>query len=188
MPALWPTPSDWSTQSRFLDLKNLFSTRRVFLVLGLLVLVLALVLALILVPPYLQSLGQGTVDNVQMNILVDNPGQLDTSQEYPKTWEVEIAMEQVKNKFQVEFRHCDLESLTYDKAYSDQLRPQLTELYKDQLYGENVFLITAAFTTGDKEAPQGLEPNTTYEDYQWVIGDAKDAHSNISIVDHGFLL
>lgn len=188
MPALWPTPSDWTTQSRFLDAKQLFSTRRVFLVLGILVLILALVFAVILVPPYLQSLGQGTVDNAQVNILVDNPAQLDASQEYPKTWQAEMAMEQVKNKFQVEFRHCNLESLTYDKAYSDQLRPQLAELYKDQLYGEDVFLITASFTTGEKDVPSGLEPNTTYEDYQWVVGDAKNAHTNISVIDHGFLL
>lgn len=187
MPMLWPTPSEWSTQSRFLDVKQLFSTRRVFVVLGILVLVLALVLALILVPPYLHSLGQGTVDNVQVNIVVDNPGELDASQEYPKTWQAETAMELVKNEFQVDFRHCDLKELTYDKAYSDQLKPELAKLYKDQLYGEDVFLITATFTTGDKDVPQGLEPNTTYENYQWVIGDAKGAHTNISIVDHGFL-
>lgn len=186
MPILWPNPSEWSTQSRFLDVKQLFSTRRIFLVLGILVLVLALVLALILVPPYLQSLGQGTVDHAQINILVDNPGQLDASQEYPKTWQAEMAMDQVKNKFQVEFRHCDLKSLTYDKASSDQLRPELAEKYRDQLNGEDVFLITAAFTTGDKDVPAGLEPNTTYENYQWVIGNAKDTHTNIAIVDHGF--
>ena len=84
----------------------------------------------------------------------------------------------IASQFKREFRHCVLEELTYDKALSDQYQEELTERYRRETHGTPVYLITGTVCTGEQNVPAGLKPNTTYEDYQWVV-----SHSNV--VDWG---
>ena len=41
------------------------------------------------------------------------------------------------------------------------------------------FVVTGSFTTGSEKVPQGLEPNTTYDNYQWILD------VSWKILDHG---
>lgn len=63
----------------------------------------------------------------------------------------------------------------YDQEYSDSLRQELTAAYGDP----HAFVVTGSFTTGSEKVPQGLEPNTTYDNYQWILD------VSWKILDHG---
>lgn len=91
------------------------------------------------------------------------------------SYDVERAFEELENHFQVNFRHCTLLELVYDQEYSDSLRQELTAAYGDP----HAFVVTGSFTTGSEKVPQGLEPNTTYDNYQWILD------VSWKILDHG---
>lgn len=159
-------------------LRPLFSAKRAKLVIPTLLAAVLVVCLLVFLPGYLDSLSYGDTENVQTHLLIENPEALDQSDQFPKTHEVERGMSLIATHFQTEFRHCVLEELTYDKAFSDQYQEALTERYDQQTHGALVYLITGTLRTGEKDVPAGLEPNTTYENYQWAV-------SYSSVVDCG---
>ena len=159
-------------------LRPLFSAKRARIVLPALLGTALLVCMLVFLPGYIDSMSYGDTENVQTHLLIDDPEALDSSEEFPRTWEVERGMTLIASQFKREFRHCVLEELTYDKALSDQYQEELTERYRRETHGTPVYLITGTVCTGEQNVPAGLKPNTTYEDYQWVV-----SHSNV--VDWG---
>lgn len=117
----------------------------------------------------LDSLSYGNVENVRQNVMMEEveepaPGE---SRPYPDSFDIRVGMQEVKGRFQTAMRRCTLLELTYDEDFSHACQEVLAQKYPNQ---GDAFVITAAFTTG-KQAPKGLEPNTTYEDYPWVLGN-----------------
>ena len=174
-------------------LKPLFAAKKPWIIPAALLLVILIVLAVNFVPGWIDSLSYGNADQVTETILpseeVLDPfaGGVSAAKDlpYPRLSEVEDAFAAIRGDFRTSFRNCTLHSLTYDKAFSDQHQPQLEARYGDVSndYPE-AFLVTGSLTTGEKDVPHGLESNTTYEGYQWVIG----GEANPVILDHGLNL
>lgn len=174
-------------------LKPLFAAKKPWIIPAALLLVILIVLAVNFVPGWIDSLSYGNAEQVTETILpseeeIDpNPGNGFVAVEvpYPDLYDVQGAFGTIRGDFRTSFRNCTLHSLTYDKAFSDQQQPQLEARYGDVSndYPE-AFLVTGSLTTGEKDVPDGLEPNTTYEGYQWIIG----SEANPVILDHGLNL
>lgn len=174
-------------------LKPLFAAKKPWIIPAALLLVILIVLAVNFVPGWIDSLSYGNAEQVTETILpseeVLDPfaGGVSAAKDlpYPRLSEVEDAFAAIRGDFRTAFRRCTLHSLTYDKAFSDQHQPQLEARYGDVSndYPE-AFLVTGSLTTGEKDVPHGLEPNTTYEGYQWIIG----SEANPVILDHGLNL
>ncbi|MGI6254067.1 MAG: hypothetical protein ACOYJZ_00405 [Acutalibacter sp.] len=136
---------------------------------GAVILMLAVVLV-VYVPGWVDSLTYGDVEHTSLVMEIDDPEELNNQPDrYPKTWDVEQGFYEIQKSFQVSFRNCTLQELVYNQEYSDGLRQALEEAYGDS----TAFVVTGCFTTGDKQVPEGLKPNTTYENYQWVLGVAR---------------
>ena len=173
-------------------LKPLFAAKKPWIIPTALLLVILIVLAVNFVPGWIDSLSYGNADQVTETILpseeVLDPfaGGVSAAKDlpYPRLSEVEDAFAAIRGDFRTAFRRCTLHSLTYDKALSDQYQKELNARYGAQIHGgwPECFLVTGSLTTGETEVPQGLEPNTTYDNYQWVIGHGG---SGSQVMAHG---
>ena len=130
------------------------------------VILVAAVALLIVLPGWVDSFSYGDVDNAALTVEIPNPEEWDSQPDhFPKTWDVELGFQAIFKDFQVRFRRCALEELAYHPEFSNSYRQEL-----EQISGTSwSFVITGSFTTGDTQVPDGLEPNTTYTDYQWVL-------------------
>lgn len=176
MPSVWPPPVNLSSQTRWMNTKDWFHTRKKYTDLLVLVLVLAVVLLLVLGVPYALDHRPGDVSQAQEVIL--------NAAQYPNDTQVQQGMALIQDTFQKELHNCTLHTLTYDGAYSSQFTQELWTLYPDAGMEQGAFVITASLTTGSNP-PQGLESHTTYDDYQWILGDAG---GTLSLLDRGRFL
>ena len=162
-----------------------FSARRKWLVPVAVVVTLALILGCAYLGGWAISRNYGYTGYVQRTILMEEESEppADGNWKYPRDFEVKMGMRQVEDTFEVDFRRCTLWQLTYDEDYSDSVQEALARRYEEQYPGVSVFVITSTFTTGDKKVPEGLEPNTTYEDYPWVLGNAT---GNAHVLEYGY--
>lgn len=173
-------------------LNPLFAAKKPWIIPAALLLAILIVLAVIFVPGWIDSLSYGNAEQVTETILpseeeIDpNPGNGFVAVEvpYPDLYDVQGAFGTIRGDFRTSFRNCTLHSLTYDKALSDQYQKELNARYGAQIHGgwPECFLVTGSLTTGETEVPQGLEPNTTYDNYQWVIGHGG---SGSQVMAHG---
>lgn len=176
MPSVWPPPVNLPSQTRWMNTKDWFHTRKKYTV-PLVLLAMLLVMAFLTIGvPYLLSIQQGDVSQAQVSVSLGGG--------FPQEHQVQAGMEQIKDTFQKELHNCTLHTLTYDGAYSSQFTQELWTLYPDAGMEQGAFVITASLTTGSNP-PQGLESHTTYDDYQWILGDAG---GTLSLLDRGRFL
>lgn len=157
-------------------LHPLFQAKKAWIAPAALVAVALVVCLLLVLPPWMNSLSYGDISLVETSAQFIDPERAESDPDiFPRTYDVERAFEELENHFQVNFRHCTLLELVYNQEYSDDLRQKLNAAYGDP----HAFVVTGSFTTGSEKVPQGLEPNTTYDNYQWILD------VSWKILDHG---
>lgn len=93
----------------------------------------------------------------------------------------------VKTKFK-DFKGCTLTQLWYDEEKSNHV----VEIYFKNRSGElstvkaeNAIVLLSNFNVADPGSNSGLEPNSTYSDWNWIlVRDSKT--SNWKVVDWGY--
>lgn len=101
--------------------------------------------------------------------------------------EINEATNCVKTKFK-DFKGCTLKELWYDEEKSNHF----IEIYFKNQNGElsnvkpeNAIVLLSNFDVADPVAHSGLEPNSTYHDWNWIlVRDSKT--SNWKLVDWGY--
>ncbi len=157
-------------------LHPLFQAKKAWIDPAALVAVALVVCLLLVLPPWVNSQSYGDISLVETSAQFIDPEHAESDSEvFPRTYDVERDFGELEKLFQVNFRHCTLLELVYDQEYSDGLRQKLNAAYGDPL----AFVVTGSFTTGSEKVPQGLEPNTTYDNYQWILD------VSWKILDHG---
>lgn len=180
MPIIWPPGPIGLGQTRWMYAKDWLKTRRKFTVPLALAAMLALVfLVTVGIPGLISNVKAllpsdspaGKVHDVKLTLHTESRVELSihtSSAGFPDETAVRDGMELALQQFETTYQGCTLHSLAYDKDVSEQVQKELLERYK--LPGvQELYLITGSFTTGEEDIPQGLEPNTTYDDLQWVF-------------------
>ncbi len=115
---------------------------------------------------------QGNVDNVSdcegmiSNIYTDE--------------DIEDAMICVKNYFKINFDGCTLLTISYvGDRYEDQFIEYATKYESDE-----AIILTSSFETNEYGGDGSLNPNETYEDWQWIL--IRDENDEWIHVDHGY--
>jgi len=81
--------------------------------------------------------------------------------------EIRVAMEKVISLFDRNFDGCTLIEIVYDESFSSQRSGDWAEQYG----AEEAIVLYSSFRTGSQT--QSLEPNRTYENYQWILTRSK---------------
>lgn len=159
--------------------------------LGFVVLLAAVLLLTQVVPFALSSHTEGDTSRAEEIILPDPADEafgVYLADVYPSGSDLTLAMDLVKNTFRKEFHNCALLSLTYDGEFSNSLSEELLARYDSVGVEKGPFVLTTAFTTGENP-PAGLEPNTTYDSYQWVLADTGGSGEEaVALLDRGLSL
>ena len=85
------------------------------------------------------------------------------SSKYFNNDDYDSAVEEVQIYFK-DFKGCTLSKIGY--AGDDAVKEEAKER---NLANEQVMVLTTTFTTDDDIDHDGLKPNETYEDYQWIL-------------------
>ena len=85
------------------------------------------------------------------------------SSKYFNNDDYDSAVEEVQIYFK-DFEGCTLAKIGY--AGDDAVKEEAKER---NLANEQVMVLTTTFTTDDDVDHDGLKPNETYEDYQWIL-------------------
>lgn len=100
---------------------------------------------------------------------------------YYSSKEIEMAMKQVMEQFQINFSGCTLQSIWNDEEhYTLEERKELSKEYNVQ----QIMMIKTDFQTGFDNVAAGLNENCHYTDYQWIL--VKDKNNQWSIKDSGY--
>lgn len=81
--------------------------------------------------------------------------------------EIRVAMEKVISLFDRNFDGCTLIEIVYDEDFSSRQSADWAEQYG----AEEAIVFYSSFRTGSQT--QSLEPNRTYENYQWILTRSK---------------
>ena len=79
--------------------------------------------------------------------------------------EVDEAIQAVRKSFRENFRGCTLEEVDYDEAFSQAQAAEWAARYG----AEEAVVLTSRFTTDRRGGDGSLEPDHTYENWQWVL-------------------
>ena len=79
--------------------------------------------------------------------------------------EVDAAVEVVQKAFKKNFKGCTLQSITYD----EEAFAETQKVWAVQYGAEEAIVLTSSFQTGKNGGDGGLNANTTYKDWQWVL-------------------
>ena len=117
MPSVWPPPVNLPSQTRWMNTKDWFHTRKKYTV-PLVLLAMLLVMAFLTIGvPYLLSIQQGDVSQAQVSVSLGGG--------FPQEHQVQAGMEQIKDTFQANFHNCQLLELHFDAVYSGGLQEEL---------------------------------------------------------------
>ena len=106
MPSVWPPPVNLPSQTRWMNTKDWFHTRKKYTV-PLVLLAMLLVMAFLTIGvPYLLSIQQGDVSQAQVSVSLGGG--------FPQEHQVQAGMEQIKDTFQANFHNCQLLELHCD--------------------------------------------------------------------------
>lgn len=81
--------------------------------------------------------------------------------------EIRMAMEKVISLFDRRFDGCTLTEIVYDEAFSRERGEDWAEQYE----ADEGIVLYCSFRTGSNT--QSLNPNSTYEKYQWILTRSK---------------
>ena len=79
--------------------------------------------------------------------------------------EIESAMEVVENTFKKDYSGCQLIDLWYDETFSSTYAPEWAKQYE----ADEAIILLSTFHTADTWVSEGLEPDTTYPQWQWIL-------------------
>ena len=177
MPSVWPPPVNLPSQTRWMNTKDWFHTRKKYTV-PLVLLAMLLVMAFLTIGvPYLLSIQQGDVSQAQVSVSLGGG--------FPQEHQVQAGMEQIKDTFQANFHTCQLLELHFDAVYSGGLQEELQERYGTE-ETKGLFVVTSTVVTGRLSPPEGMSPATTYDDVQWILADP--GNGLITVLDWGRFL
>ena len=177
MPSVWPPPVNLPSQTRWMNTKDWFHTRKKYTV-PLVLLAMLLVMAFLTIGvPYLLSIQQGDVSQAQVSVSLGGG--------FPQEHQVQAGMEQIKDTFQANFHNCQLLELHFDAVYSGGLQEELQERYGTE-ETKGLFVVTSTVVTGRLSPPEGMSPATTYDDVQWILADT--GNGLITVLDWGRFL
>ena len=119
MPSVWPPPVNLPSQTRWMNTKDWFHTRKKYTV-PLVLLAMLLVMAFLTIGvPYLLSIQQGDVSQAQVSVSLGGG--------FPQEHQVQAGMEQIKDTFQANFHNCQLLELHFDAVYTGVLQGVTTQ-------------------------------------------------------------
>ena len=79
--------------------------------------------------------------------------------------EIESAMEVVENTFKKDYSGCQLIDLWYDETFSSTYAPEWAKQYE----ADEAIILLSTFHTADTWVSEGLEPDKTYPQWQWIL-------------------
>jgi len=79
--------------------------------------------------------------------------------------ELKEAVQAAEDCFTENFKGCTLTEITYDEALSLQTAAGWAEQYE----AEEAVVLTSAFRTDSAGGDGSLEPDATYEEWQWIL-------------------
>ena len=177
MPSVWPPPVNLPSQTRWMNTKDWFHTRKKYTVPLVLLAMLLVMVFLTIGVPYLLSIQQGDVSQAQVSVSLGGG--------FPQEHQVQAGMEQIKDTFQANFHNCQLLELHFDAVYSGGLQEELQERYGTE-ETKGLFVVTSTVVTGRLSPPEGMSPATTYDDVQWILADT--GNGLITVLDWGRFL
>lgn len=96
--------------------------------------------------------------------------------------EIDSAIEIVKKEFK-NFKGCKLTDLLYEEDYSNEVSVGYIENGNGSVNGvkaENIIVLKSNFDVGAEGGDGSLNPNSTYEDWNWIlIRDSKTSSWNL---------
>lgn len=79
--------------------------------------------------------------------------------------EIDSAMDVVVRFFADNYKGCTLKTLCYDEAVSAEAAPEWAEQYQ----AKKAIVLVSSFDVDGSGASPALNPNSTYENYQWIL-------------------
>ena len=130
--------------------------------------------------------GDMQVDIGDSNKVIENDIQVDTGKSNRFSEEeildgIEVAKEGIKD-----YDQSVITKLSYDEEKSEQIYESQKQRYQEEgIDLENFMVIMSEFVTGDVEEGSPLNPNSTYEDYMWILKRA-DSTSQWVLYERGY--
>lgn len=120
----------------------------------------------------LTGCSKGNIDNVEIPDW--KPSEIYTDDE------IEAAFQTVKDYFSKEFDGCTLTKLYYPgDTFADEFSEWATQYGADE-----AIVIYSSFDVGSSGGDGSLEPNSTYEDWKWVL--VRNANGKWEHITHGY--
>lgn len=114
----------------------------------------------------------GNINNVQISDW--KPSEIYSDED------IEAAYQTVKDYFGKEFGGCTLTKLYYPgDTYSDEFQE-----WAKQYDADEAIIIVSSFDVDSSGGDGSLEPNTTYDDWNWIL--IRDHGGDWKHVDHGY--
>lgn len=132
----------------------------------------AIILFALLIMLFLSSCRGGNVDDVEIPDW--KPSEIYTDDD------IEEAFQTVKDYFSKEFDGCTLTKLYYP---GDTFSGEFAEWAK-QYDADEAIVIRSNFDVDSSGGDGSLEPNSTYEDWEWIL--VRDDGGKWRHVDHGY--
>ncbi len=99
------------------------------------------------------------------NTSVDDYEKIIEDSEFYSREDIEAAMDVVIETFKKDYTGCTLKVIAFDE---DETFLSGDE-YADSYNADECIIITTTFETNDDVSDLGLNKNTTYDDYEWVL-------------------
>ena len=120
----------------------------------------------------LTACGGGKVDNVRVSDW--KPSEIYTDRE------IEDAIQTVKEYFKREFDGCTLTKIGYvGDTFADEFAARAQQYNADE-----AIILYSSFDVGSSGGDGSLNPNSTYDDWQWIL--IRNANGAWRHADHGY--
>ena len=114
----------------------------------------------------------GNIDNVKVSDW--KPSEIYTDND------IESAIQTVKDYFKREFKGCTLTKVGYvGDTFSDTFNE-----WADQYHADEAIVLYSSFDVDSSGGDGSLEPNSTYENWQWIL--VRSANGGWKHVTHGY--